>query len=234
MKPQSIGLSIILGLTISLVGCNKGEDKTNVPGEAPKVEAFPEGTKITDLFPTTPGAQSTFTAGDTAELTLKVSDVKESGENKIVTMEIVEQEKVTDTVTWQVGPTGIFQLSARKGKLYSPPQLAASPDFKNVEEIKYEGKGPYASVETGKPDFGAIKGALKNRGIETVDTQMGQIQALSVESAYLYESGGKKYRIINTTWFAPKYGIVRMVQTTQREDNINRSITMKLKGFRSK
>ncbi|MFM9873160.1 MAG: hypothetical protein ACKVQS_06805 [Fimbriimonadaceae bacterium] len=234
MKPHTIGLTLMLGVAMTLTGCNKGEEKAAVPGDAPKVEAFPEGTKVTDLFPATPGAQSTFSAGGTVELTLKITDVKDQGENKIVTMQTIEQNKVSDTMQWQVGPTGIFQLNARNGKAYNPMQLSAGPDFNNKEEVKYAGKGPFPSVETGKPDYGDIQGSLKNRGIETVDTNMGQIQALAVESAYLYESAGKKYRILNTTWFAPKYGIVRMVQTTQREDNFSRSLTMKLKGFRSK
>jgi hypothetical protein len=234
MKPHTIGLTLMLGAAMTLSGCNKNEEKAVVPGDAPKVEAFPEGTKVTDLFPATPGAQSTYSAGGTGEITLKIVDVKDAGENKVITMQTIEQSKVTDTLMWQIGPKGIFQLNARNGKAYDPPQMSAGPDFNSKTEVKYAGKGPFPSVETGQPDYGDIKGALKNRGIETVDTDMGQIQALAVESAYIYKSGGKNYRILNTTWFAPKYGIVRMVQTTQRDDNFSRSMTMKLKGFRSK
>jgi len=234
MKPQTIGLSLILGISLGLVGCNKGDEKPAPAADAPKVEAFPEGTTVSDLFPTTPGAQSTFAVNQKGQITLRVKDVKEAGENKTVSIEIVENEKVSDTTVWQVGPKGIFQVDARNGQKYEPMQMAVAPDFDSREELKYDGKGPFPSTEPGKPDYGQITGLLRNRGIETVDTDMGQIQALSVESAYGYESGGKKYAVRNTTWFAPKYGIVRFVQTTQREDGAASSVTMKLKGFRSK
>ncbi len=233
MKPHTLGLSLILGISLGLVGCDKGDEKAAPPADAPKVEAFPEGTTISDLFPTTPGAQSTFAAG-TSQLTLRVKGVKDSGEDKIVTVELVEKDAVTDLVEWQVGPKGIFQLNARNGQKYDPPQMSAAPDFASRAELKYAGKGPFPSVETGKPDYGTMNGLLRNRGIETVDTDMGQIQALAVESGYNYESGGKKYAIRNTTWFAPKYGIVRFIQSTLREDGAKSEIAMKLKGFRSK
>jgi hypothetical protein len=234
MKPQTIGLSLILGVSLTLVGCNKGDEKAAPAADAPKVEAFPEGTKVTDLFPTTPGTQSTYTLGKNNQLTFRIKDVSDSGENKIVTMDIVEKEKVTDSIQWQVGPKGIFQVTARNGKKYEPAQMAVAPDFTSREEFKYSGKGPFPSAEPKKQDFGQLTGLLRNRGIETVDTEMGQIQALAVESAYSYESDGKKYAVRNTTWFAPKYGIVRVIQGTQREDGANSEMTLKLKGFRSK
>lgn len=235
MKPLILGLALSLGASIALVGCNKGESAVGTVPPPAKVEKFPEGAKVMDMFPTTVGTQSTFkpVQGD-GELVLRVKDVQDQGASKIVTIEVVNQGKVNDTIKWELSEKGIMQLSARNGKVYNPPQLALAPDFKDTKEHPYTGTGPFPSVETGAPDSGELKGALLNRGIETVDTGMGQIEALAVASVYGYKSGKHEYRIANITWFAPKYGIVRMVQETQRNDGQSNSLTLKLVGFRSK
>lgn len=236
MKPLIIGLlTLSLGASFALVGCNKGDNAAGKVEAAAKIEKFPESATVADMFPTTVGAQSTFTpVGGKGELVLRVADVKKEGDATIVTIEVLDNKTVSDTVKWSISDKGILQLSARGGKLYNPPQMALAPDFKSTDEHKYDGTGPFPSVEKGQPDTGAIKGGLINRGIETVDTGMGQIEALAVASVYGYKSGDHEYRIANITWFAPKYGIVRMVQQTQRDDGQGNSLTLKLAGFRSK
>lgn len=237
MKSLAITLIAASVASLALVGC--GKDAGTAVGTnsaSPKVEKFPEGTTVADLFPTVVGSQSTFEAtGSDEDVSLKVTDVKDQGDAKVVTIEVLSNESVTDKVVWTVGPKGITQLSARSGQSYNPPQLAVAPDLKSQAEIKYTGTGPFPSVETGQPTTGKLEGIMRNRGIETVDTEMGQIEALAVESVYGYTAGGKQYRAQITSWFAPKYGIVRLVQIVQREDMQQpNTTTLKLKSFRTK
>ncbi|MBA4291507.1 hypothetical protein C0431_00905 [bacterium] len=239
MNTKSIALIALCCTSIALVGC--GDKGGSAPvGEATKVEKFPEGAKVAELFPASVGTQSTYESTNSnsttkGELSLRVSDSQKVGDVTKLKIEVLDKDKVTDVVDWEISSKGIFQTTARKGVAYNPPQLAVSPDFKSLEEIKYKGTGPYPSVETGKETQGPIEGMLRNRGIETVDTAMGQIEALAVESVYGYKAGGKQYRTQITTWFAPKYGIVRLVQMIQREDMpAPQTTTLKLKAFRTK
>jgi hypothetical protein len=234
---RTAGAIIIAIAALTLTACNKGGDKagSTTATKAQPVTKFPESTKIDELMPAAAGAASTFvSANGTGEITLKIKSSTTQGQNRIVVMEVIENNKVSDTVTWQIGPTGIFQLTARNGKAYTPPQMAVFPKFDDNTEKKYNGTGPYPSVETGKENFGPMEGITRNRGIETIDTDMGQIEALATESLYAYKSGGKAYQVKNTTWFAPKYGIVRYLQTLKREDGQSQTVTLKLKGFRTK
>lgn len=234
MKLLTIGCIAALAAALSLAGCGKSDDKS-VAGPAPKIEKFPESTKISELFPTTVGAQSAFkpTTG-TGEMTLKVTDVQDMGGTKSVTVDVFQNGDKSDTIKWRVSDEGIFQETARNGKPYNPPQPVVGPAVNDTKQVDYNGNGPYPSVNKDEPVAGPLKGILRNRGIEVVDTGMGQIEALAVESIYQYSAGKNTYRVSNVTWFAPKYGIVRMLQQTQRSDGQTQSFSMKLTSFRSK
>lgn len=234
MKLLTLGSLAALVAVLPLAGCSKPSD-TPAAGPAPKIEKFPPGAKVSELFPTEVGAQSTFkpTSG-TGEMTLKVTDVVDEGGKKVVTVEVYQNGNKNDTIKWNVSDEGILQATARNGMAYTPPQPVVGSKIDDTKQVEYDGKGPYPSVNPGDPIAGQIKGILKSRGIEVVDTGMGQIEALAVESVYQYTSGKFTYRVSNVTWFAPKYGIVRMLQQTQRSDGQSQSFSMKLSSFRSK
>jgi len=238
MKTFATGLTLLALSAFALMGCNKGEEAVKTTGPAPKVAKFgdPKSVKLQDLLPKTVGTQATYevVGKPDNDLTIRIKDYQENGGKPRVTLEFLEGTTVTDISVWEFNEKGLYQISARKGKVYDPPALQMSNDLTDRKEYTYKGTGPYPSVEKGKPDTGPLESLTKIRGIETVDTAMGQIEALAVITATLYTSGGMKYKQQNTTWFAPKYGIVRYVQTLQREDQQSSSFTLKLKGFSAK
>ncbi|QYK54525.1 MAG: hypothetical protein KF824_06390 [Fimbriimonadaceae bacterium] len=239
MKNFVTGFTLLALASFALVGCNKDNGGAAKSAAAPKkIISFgdPKTVKVQDLLPKTKGTQATYeVVGNPGnDLTIRVKDYQENGGMPRLTLEFLEGNKVTDVSEWEFREKGLYQLSARKGKPYNPPTLQISSDLTDRKEYSFKGTGPYPSVEAGKPDTGPMESLTKIRGVETVDTSMGQIEALAVITATIYTSDGKKYRQMNTTWFAPKYGIVRYVQNLQREDGQSSSFTLKLKGFSAK
>lgn len=231
----------IAGISVLLIStaCNRGGSSVpTTSAKPPKVEEFGDlkTVKVTSLLPTTEGAQATYEAVGTGagELTIRVKKVVDSGDSKIVTLEFVDKGNIQDFSDWQISDKGIYQLSARKGIKYEPPKIEVPADLTDQTEKKYNGKGPFPSIDKGDTASGPIEALTKIRGIETVDTAMGQIEALAVQGAYKYKTGGKDYIQQTTTWYSPKYGIVRYVQSLQRSDGAQQSFGLKLKGFSSK
>jgi len=238
MKNFVIGFTLLAMASIALVGCNKGDSSAKPTASAPKVTPLGDikSLKVQDLLPNQKGTQATYeVVGKPGnDLTIRVQDYQENGGKPRITLEFLEGTRVTDVSVWEFNEKGLYQISARKGKAYNPPALQISSDLTDHKEYSFKGTGPYPTVEAGKPDTGPLESLTKIRGVETVDTSMGQIEALAVITATIYTSDGKKYRQMNTTWFAPKYGIVRYVQTLQREDGQSSTFTLKLKGFSAK
>src|SRR5690606_8920106 len=102
----------------------------------------------------------------------------------------------------------------------NPEKLEIPADLNDREEKKYNGTGPLPSVNQGSATTGKIEGLTAIRGVETVDTSMGQIEALAVAGAVKYRSGDQEWVQRTTTWYSPKYGIVRYVQTLTRSDGL--------------
>lgn len=234
-------LLVACALAIPLAGCNRdGAATPAATGEARKVQTLgkePGQLTATDLFPTTVGAQSSFeVVGNQtgAELTLRVADVQKQGDATTVKLEVKEGQRVTDTSGWRLDAKGIAQTSARNGIAYNPPQMALTLPVTDNAEKKFTGTGPFPSVDANEPTQGQMNGAMRVRGVETVETAMGLIEAVATESVIVYRAGQNQYRQQTVTWFAPKYGIVRYRQSVIRADGQTRNLTLRLKSFTQK
>ena len=219
-------------VAVFTVGCNKDADNAvpteGKPAKIVKIES-PEKLSGTDFVTAVPGSQLTYEViGTNRDVTFRIADASGSDDAKTVTFEVVEEGKVSDVFKWRLDSKGITQVTARKGVAFEPPQPLLVLPFKGGDEFRYEGKGAYPSVATGDPTSGALESISKVRGIEVVDTALGKIEAVAVQSITVYSSGKFTYREDATTWFSPKYGIVRYVQTVSRKED-NRTSTMRLR-----
>ncbi len=217
--PLIIALTLTALLAIS--GCNKDEKpaaKKNVRPE-PKMMGEMAGKSPLDLFPTTVGAQVVYqlgTAKGLKEITFKVTGVKPSGQGQDVTVDIINEGEVTDTVVWRMNEKGLAQVSARKGVTFDPPQVLAQFPIEFSEDFNYKGTGPFAfSTNNAR---GPIEGQSRIRGQEIVETKIGEIEALAVDAVYRWKNDGVTYLSRETAWVAPKYGIVKFDQAVYAQN----------------
>ncbi len=242
--PRPLAFVTTVALASSLVfvtGCNKDEATAKSSTKSAKIVEIGDLAKLqpADFFPATSGAQGTFvTEGNNAqEFVLRYSKVVKNGDATSITMEVLQNRKVTDVSTYRADAKGITQTSARNGVAFNPPQsVLPFPIKKDMEfkEFKFAGTGPYTSVATGEPTSGKLEAVSRVRGVEVIDTELGKIEAVAVTSVSGYQAGKSIYRVRSTTWFAPKYGIVRVTQQIQRNDGANTSLILKLKNFSGK
>lgn len=241
-RPLALVSTVALASSLVFVtGCNKEEAAGKSTAKAAKVVEIGDLSKLkpADLFPATSGAQGTFvTEGNNKqEFVLRYSKVVKNGDATSITMEVLQNRKQTDISTYRADSKGLFQTSARNGIAFNPPQaIVPFPVKKDMEfkEFKYSGIGPFNSVATGEPTSGKLEAVSRVRGVEVIDTELGKIEAIAVTSVSGYQAGKSIYRIRATTWFAPKYGIVRVTQQIQRQDGQGTSLTLKLKNFSGK
>lgn len=159
------------------------------------------------------------------DVTLKAGKTVQAGNGAKTPVDVYTKGRIQDTIMWLVRDDGIFQTSALKGQqVFSPAQPLVKFPIEIGGEFTYSGKGP---VPTG--GFGTM--TVKNRveGFQEVDTEMGRMRALAVESETKFTKEGKSYTSKATTWWAPKVGIVRMVQETEGNGIAVRQ-TMRIKG----
>lgn len=237
MKIWGLGMMAV-ALTVALTACQKGDSVPQGTEKAKPAETFGdrESMKVESLIPTKVGTQATYEAvgGSGGEITIRISDVKDSAKGKVVKMDFMRDGKVDDSTEWLVTTDGLYQLSARSGIKYEPAKLEIPGDLSDQAEKKYTGSGPYPSVQKGETVHGKVEALTRIRGVETVDTSMGQIEALAVKGALKYRSGGLDYVQQTTTWYSPKYGIVRYIQVLSRSDGLKQESGLKIKGFSTK
>lgn len=222
-----------------LAGCGKEDEVAEKYAKPePRMAGNLEGQSPLDLIPTTPGTQVVYELTDQSgvrELTFNVQSIAEKPNGKEVTIQIIDnQGSVTDTTKWLVGETGVFQTVARNDQAFDPPQALVNYPITFSEPIKYEGNGPFAGVNA----TGKITGEHRIRGQEIVETVMGEIEALAIDSAYTYSHQGVTFLSRETTWIAPKFGIVRYSQTlaaqNQQGETRASTVNLRLKGFSEK
>lgn len=214
MKTPIATLFVCLALVV--VGCDKGSpEKTDseAPKEAKKLGELSEIQGDT-LLPTTVGTTSVFEVVGTQEpnLSLKVGASKKVEGGTEVKIDVYRGNNLTDSGDWLVSSKGISQLSAGKGIKFNPPQLNLPFPLKEGQKIEWKGTGAFPMAEAGKPATGTLTASYMVRGKEEVDTGLGPIEAIAVQSITIYTSGDRRFRQEAVTWWAPKYGIVRYVQ----------------------
>lgn len=237
---RTLLLSIGILALAALVGCGDKEAAQNSKTEKPEVKTAGEleGQSPMDLFPTEVGTQVTYDmtqGGETKELTFVIAESKDVANGKEVTVEVQNaQGEVTDTTVWRLNDKGLSQVMARDDQAFEPPQPLVNFPITFSEPVQYEGVGPYASVDA----RGKITGENRVRGKELVQTEMGEVEALAVDTAYTWEHQGNTYISRETTWVAPKYGIVRYQQTLAMRDAEGQTgsigVSLVMKGYSQK
>jgi hypothetical protein len=120
-------------------------------------------------------------------------------------------------------PTGIYQVSDGPDRKFDPPQLIFPFPATRYEMREMKSTGPLPS---GAGEFSL---AVKYIGPQEVDTDMGRMSALAVESVTSWTTPEGPARSIAVTWWVPGIGFVR-----QRQEIITQAgsgvIVMKIKS----
>lgn len=211
-------------LVVAAVGCGKeggGYKPTPVAKVAPVTIA--EGSEQ-DLFPLVVGNQWVYNMEFSVEatnqqpqqgqgdLTFRVSSVvNEPDGSKKATIDILTAGKLNERQVWRTNKKGLFQITT--GQIanqvtYTPAQPAILFPVTPGKTFTWSGSGAYP---------GGGKGTSNSRGVilgsREVDTDMGRMSAIAVESDQSWTTDkGVKGRAASTIWFAPQVGIVRFRQ----------------------
>ena len=242
MKFQS--LIIVAGLTI--FGCGKGSNATS--GSKTSSVKAPEGVPVTvqnerTLFPFAEGNVwnyaieiKTQIAGKpeqnaVGEIQYKMTKVtKESGDSVRATLAIMQGGKQSDAQEWICDSTGFYQVSAKATKVtFSTKQPVIKFPVKDQETFRWEGTG---LTPIGKQ--GSMRYAFKNDGTVPTDTEMGEMNAMFMESGGSFKTtDGIIGQIIVNSWFTPGVGLVRYKQEIGLKGGKS-SITLRLKSYNVK
>ncbi|CAN5525073.1 hypothetical protein BH11ARM2_BH11ARM2_01630 [soil metagenome] len=216
------GVWASLPLLFLLIGC--GGPKAYQPkpvakvAETTLVAATPE-----DLIPLREGDQWVYDVengtnvgkGDVperSELTIEVERVESKGDGRVATLRVLRDGHEVDTWHWLVNAKGLFQTTGTvRGATvaYSPPQPMILFPVKEDATYGWNGKGV---CPDGNP--GTMKSMYKVLGVMDADTGMGKKSGIAIESTQDFTSTANKGGMASTTWYAPKIGILRIVQTT--------------------
>lgn len=219
--------SCLAALAVS--GCTGGNKTDTYKSKAPEkitpvtIVAGQEA----ELFPVKTGNTWVYTGETTqntpqgsrsskSEVTFRVTNVVETPQGKIATIEVTTDGVLSNRIKWRVGPTGIYQISQSvrdkaEGPIrdvpFEPPVPIVPFPVKHGSEITATAKGirPGATV-------GAFKSKVLVEGVQEVDTEMGRFSALSTTSVASYEEKGIKFETASGAFWAPKVGVVRYIQ----------------------
>ena len=221
------------------VGC--GTPGTKVAAKTPDVKQASVTVKNQrTLFPFVEGNTWTFGLEISAQianrpkqnltgvLEYKVSKVfKDSPTATRAIIEVLQDGKKQDEQEWGNDEKGIFQVSMKSTRqAYSPKQPVIRFPVKDQDTFRWEGTG---LTPDGKQ--GSMKYVYKNDGMQNVDTEMGQMNALFMQSAGTFKGNdGSIGQLVVNAWFTPGVGLVRYRQVIQLK-GANTSITLRLKSY---
>lgn len=242
---QSILLSLAtLALVGSLAGCG-GDDKpkkSNTATETTVVKQDPidrsslDGKSPMDLMPHEVGDQWVYEnpAGD--EVVFKVAESTKKGDVVDFRIDVLVEGEVRDSTNWRISPEGFFQTAAKKGMKFEPALPIATFPIEYGKEVSYDGVGPYP----GTADKSGKQAVLSRvRDVELIDTPMGQMSAMAIETVTRYNTNNSKGEAIGVQitariWMAPGYGIVLYKDGARTLDGQTGSSSLKLKSFSGK
>lgn len=205
-------------VALSVVGCRSGG-----PPDAYKpqpVEKIPVATisagNEKSLMPLDIGNEWTYTveAGGVSttgekktvsfELRWKVVDSVKTPNGDKITIAVTRNGKVEDRQIWLVNAKGFYQLSTGNPlKHFSAPQPVLEFPVSEGRTFAWKGSGPSA-LGMGKMDV-----ENKILAVQEVDTEVGRLSAIPIESHTSIDTGEFKGRTTSTLWLTPSIGIVR-------------------------
>lgn len=224
---------ITLCALVGLAGCGSsggGGYKPSPVKETPLTTINPGEEK--SLFPVAVGNMWTYEAQASAvvdnkpsqkkrQLTIEIKAVTPQGTGQLVTMELREDDVVFSNQNWLVDDTGVYQVDvSAQGVVskFTPPQCILKFPVNKDDEWTYTGLAPTSLGANTK-----VTAKSKNMGPQLVDTFAGQVSAYSVETTSDLKNSivqnGKTVplegKMSSQVFFAPKVGMVRLVQTVQ-------------------
>lgn len=214
-------------LAIGLAGCNSQPKKAEyVPQEVETISVpeFKTGME-SDLFPFKIGNQWTYDAeisfipADAPAqpmvkklLRFRCTQVVKTPRGIRANLEVVMDDKVNEVQEWLMNEEGLYQTAVGyPPKPFNPPQ----PAFR----IPLEAGATYNWKGTGfRPDgkMGPLSTESKILAPQQVDTALGSVQALPIETRTKFEGGAA----VSTTWWAPTVGIVRYRQEAITKEGV--------------
>ena len=236
-------LFTVLGL--ALVGCgnsgNSGAKPVAKSSEVVEVKVTPQNQL--SLFPLVEGNSWTYVMEVSAEsvnqpkqslkteLQYKVTKLtKDSADSARATLAVMQDGKQQDEQEWGYDKNGIYQISAKASKIeFSPKQPVIRFPVKDQDTFKWNGTG---QTPVGK--LGTMRFAYKEDGMQTVDTEMGQMSAFFVQSGGTFiVNKGIQGQVVMNSWYTPGIGLVRFRQVIYVK-GANSSITLRLKSYNVK
>lgn len=251
MTKRTLTLIGLGSLSIALVGCSgsgksdnykpKAQEKitpaTIVPGK--EAELLPIKTGNTWVF----NGESTQSAGqgtstNQAEVTFRVTDVTDSPEGQVATVEVTTDGTLSDRLKWRVGPSGIYQISASVRDKKDGPlrEVVSNPAVPIVPFPVKPGSNVSVSCVGVRPIAGVGKYTAKvtTEGVQEVDSDMGRFSALSVTGTSDYSEKNVKFTAHTGTFWAPNVGPVRYIlevsATNDKGQAINTTTILRLKS----
>ena len=216
----------MVGVLALMGGCNQNQATGYVPDIVEVVNAADVAAKKDEsILPMARGNQwvydveiSAMVAGSqqqkrAQELTFRCTNVYSQGDKVHATLEAVTGGLVNERQQWTlVKDKGLFQNSVGDPpNPFVPPQAAIRFPIKEGMEYRWEGTGFIPQGTIGKS-----KVATKVEKLQEVDTGAGRMQAYPITSIINWATGVA----VQTSWWAPGYGIVRYRQEVRAIESI--------------
>lgn len=238
MNRTHIFAALAAALGLVAAGCgNKAEGYKPVPLQKVELVSIQPGQEMS-LFPLAEGNQWVYTVeaavqgprgsgGDRGEVTLRVKTVRNVGDGKQASIDIVRNEEVQERTEWLVNSKGIYQLSSgRAGIKFDPPQLQFAFPYEKGKVFKWLGNGALPNGGQGKVDI-----VSRTIGPEECDTDMGRFSTIAVQSNYRWrDAKGMDFRMVGNSWWRPGVGLIRIRQEMVSPDGTTAVQLLRLKS----
>lgn len=247
-----IGLTLGAAALAVLAGCGSGggEYVPQQVKDVPKASVQPG--EETNLFPMEEGNQWTYSTERTVQVTnspatsrtstvtFKVIKVENAADGKIGTVEISEDDKVTERQKWIATKDGLYQTStsileadgSMRDLAFNPRQLMVKFPVEKGSKFHWEGTGLTMLGESGKLSADSeIQEAL------TVDTDSGKrFSAIPVVTKGTFRGPKVTGDYAVTSWYSPGVGLVRFQQEVRGQENTNKAqiagvLKLRLKAY---
>ena len=211
-KPYSLIPLLTLVFIAPLAGC--GKEDGYVSSKTPEVEVLTiEATNSLPIMPLANGNQWVYTltiGNQKIETELSVQDVRHDSGATTATIKVASTGSQAQTPEWKLDATGLYQLSAGvDGELFVPPQLLVKLPIKFGEEYEQTCNGLWPTRGSGEIQSGEFHVKSRVLGPQEVDTGIGRLSAIAIESLTTWVNDGVPYAAAGMTWWVPGIGFVR-------------------------